>query len=45
LDPEDGWDNLKRSGVNFINVLRAAFMHADPKSAKDTDDLSIFIAL
>jgi hypothetical protein len=22
------------TGVNFINVLRAAFAHADPKSAK-----------
>jgi len=37
-----GWgDNLKRltdrgtiSGVNFTNILRAAFMHADPNSAK-----------
>ncbi len=24
----------RRSGVNFINVLRAAFTHADPKSAE-----------
>jgi len=23
-------------GVDFINILRAAFMHADPNSAKNT---------
>jgi len=35
----DDWSIfLKRNlpGVNFINVLGAAFMHADPKSAKKT---------
>jgi len=29
-------------GVIFINVLRAAFDHADPKSAKRTDNLTVF---
>jgi len=31
--------------ANFINVLRAAFTHADPKRAKKTDDLPIFLRL
>ncbi len=35
---QDGWEmgpNLPRAtGVNFTNVLRAAFTHPDPKSAK-----------
>jgi hypothetical protein len=26
--------------VNFINALRTAFTRADPKSVKDTDDLT-----
>jgi len=26
---------LGQSGVNFINFLRAAFAHTDPKSAKN----------
>jgi len=30
-------------GVDFINVLWAAFMHADPKSAKKTDNLTLFL--
>ncbi len=34
-----------RSGVNFINVVRAAFLHADAKSAKKTVKLSVFFAL
>jgi len=29
-------------GLNFINVLRTAFTRADPKSVKDTDDLTVF---
>ena len=33
------------SGVNFIIVLRATFMHADTKSAKKTVKLSSFFAL
>ena len=33
------------SGVNFTNILRAAFRHADPKSAKKTVRLSSFFAL
>jgi len=32
-------------GVNFINVLQAAFACADPKSVKKTVKLSIFFAL
>jgi len=32
-------------GVNFINVLRAAFMLKDPKSAKKTVKFSDFFAL
>ncbi len=34
--------NLK---VNFINILRAAYMCADPESAKKTDNLTVFFAL
>ncbi len=32
-------------GVNFINVLRAAFALADHKSAKETVKLSVFFSL
>jgi len=32
-------------GVNFINILRAAFTHTDPKSAKKTVKLSVFFML
>jgi hypothetical protein len=32
-------------GVNFINFLQAAFMHADPKSTKNTVKLPVFFAL
>jgi len=36
--------NLKLSpGLNFINVLRAAFAHTYPKCVKTTDKLSIFL--
>jgi len=31
--------------VNFINILRAAFLHTDPKSAKNTVKQSVFFAL
>jgi len=34
-----------RPGLNFINVLRTAFMLADPKSVKKTVKLSIFFML
>jgi len=30
-------------GVNFINVQRAAFAPVDPKSVKDTDNLTEFL--
>ena len=36
---------LRSSGVNFINVLRAAFTCTDPKSAKKTVKSSSFFAL
>ncbi len=32
-------------GVNFINILLVAIGHADPKSAKKTDNLTVFFAL
>jgi len=32
-------------GVNFINVLWAAFMPSDPESAKKTDNFTVFFAL
>jgi hypothetical protein len=31
-------------GVNFINILQAAFMRAGPESAKKTDNLNVFFA-
>jgi len=33
------------SRVIFINFLRSAFAHSDPKSAKKTDGLTVFFAL
>jgi len=32
-------------GVNFINILQAAFTHADTESSKKTDDLTVFLRL
>ena len=32
-------------GVNFINVLRAAFTRADPKKSKKTDHLTVLLVL
>jgi len=34
-----------RSGINFINILRAAFTNPDPKSAKKSDDMTLFFVL
>jgi len=34
-----------RSGVNFINVLLAAFRHSDPKSGKNSQVVSLFALL
>ncbi len=36
---------LTRPGVNFINVLQAAFTQADPKRVKKTVNLSVFFTL
>jgi len=33
------------SRVNFINIQQAAYAHADPKSVKKTDNLTVFFAL
>ena len=35
--------NSPSAGVNFNSILRAAFTHADPKSAKKTVKLSSFL--
>jgi len=32
-------------GVNFINIIQAAFARADPKSAKNTNNLIVFFVL
>jgi hypothetical protein len=32
-------------GVDFINILRTAFTHVGPKSAKKADSLTVFFAL
>jgi hypothetical protein len=34
-----------RSGVNFINVLRAAFTLVDPESIKKIENLTVFFTL
>jgi hypothetical protein len=31
-------------GVNFTNILCAAFIHADPKCAKKSNDLTVFLS-
>jgi len=36
------YKNILRSGLDFTNILRAAFMHTDSKSAKDIDNLTVF---
>ena len=36
---------LSVPGVNFNNILRAAFTRSDPKSAKKLLDLTVFFAL
>ncbi len=33
------------TGVNFTNILCAAFIHEDPKCAKKTDNLYVIFAL
>jgi hypothetical protein len=33
------------AGANFIIFLHEAFTHVDPKSAKDTDNLTVFFLL
>jgi hypothetical protein len=32
------------TGVNFTNILHKAFTRSDPKSAKETDSLTLFFA-
>jgi hypothetical protein len=43
------WKNILTQSslpcVNFISLLRAAFMHADPESAKKTDKYAVFLVL
>jgi len=39
----DGEFLQSEPGVNFNNVLRAAFEHADPKSTKKIYDLTVFL--
>ncbi len=34
-----------QSGLNFINIIHTAFTLVDPKSVKDTDDLTVFFTL
>jgi len=36
---------LTLPGVNFVNILQAAFVHADPKSSKKNINLTVFFAL
>jgi len=36
------WSFNCYTGVNFTNILRAAFAQADPKSAKNIVKLSVF---
>ncbi len=33
----------RRQGVNFTNILCTAFVRKDPKSAKYTDDMTVFL--
>jgi hypothetical protein len=35
----------KKSGVNFINILRTAFTYVDPKRVKKIDNLTVFFTL
>jgi len=42
----EGWSSLAepRPRVNFTNILRAAFMHANPKSAKIQSNCQSFLS-
>jgi len=45
VDIHGGPEKLATTGVNFINVLHAAFTHTNPKSAKkDSQVVNIFCA-
>jgi len=44
-EPINRYCVYQRFGVNFINILWAAFTSADPESAKKTVKLSVFFAL
>ncbi len=45
IDDNGGGVSTKSPGFNFINNLQAAFMRADPESAKKTDNLTVFFML
>jgi hypothetical protein len=45
LITENLWKNSLSPVINFINVLRTAFTHADPASVKKTVKFSIFFML
>ena len=42
---QENKDNYIGTGVNFTNILRAAFTRADPKSAIKLLILTVFFAL
>ncbi len=44
-DPQKMPHFFKGPGVNFINILLAAFMRKDPESAKQTENLTVFSGL
>ncbi len=43
IDDNGGGVSTKSPGFNFINNLQAAFMCADPESAKNPLKLSVFL--
>jgi len=36
---------IATADVDFTNILRAAFMPADPKSTKDTNNVTVYLRL
>ena len=45
MTPNIAWRQFMAPGVNFINVLLAAFTHEDPERAKKQLNLTVFFAL